>query len=71
MSRDRIISIRVTDAEYETLRKRGGRVSDIVRRALLTSAPQPLPEGRSVGAEVPVWWGEFWVGQTYPKLSTS
>ena len=68
--RDRVLSVRLTGAEYEALRRRGGRVSDIIR-GLISRDLELLPEGTTFGNEVPMWWGEFWVGQTYPKVATS
>ena len=77
MTRSRIVSIRLNDAEYAALRAIGGRrgLGQTVRRWLadsLPSAPARPPAtwgesvAQSVAARPAVVWQDGTVGQTWP-----
>lgn len=67
--RENIVSVRLTPAEARALHALG-RPSDVIRRLLHRETTPPLPTGESVGRRVPMWWGEDWTGQTYPRPTT-
>lgn len=58
MTRERIVSIRLTDAEDKTLRDRahidGITVSEVIRRIIRAEFADPLPRGVTVGNATPL-----------------
>jgi len=75
MARDRIVSVRLTEAEYAEL-TRHGSPSVLLRRALRTLLdlpPVPSSEGlplATTAARAHVMWDDGTCGQTYPALAT-
>lgn len=76
MSRDRIVSVRLTDAEHSELTKLG-KPSDVVRRALkvlaavmrtpMTVKTVPLD---TRGAPTRMTWSDGTVGPNWPEVKT-
>lgn len=76
MSRDNVVSIRVTDAEMDRIRDLGG--PSAVLRGALNNAANPLPPMRLLPittnglAPSPVFiqWNNGAIGATYPAVMT-
>jgi hypothetical protein len=77
MSRDHVVSLRVTEAEMEQLRQMGGPTAAL-RRLLGRNAADPLPMQRVIPittnglAPSPVFiqWNNGAIGANYPAVMT-
>lgn len=71
MTRENIVSIRLTDAERAQLAVLG-RPTDVLREAIRSAFAPPLPVGASVGYTAPrfVWHDGLANGGTWPEENT-
>jgi hypothetical protein len=70
VTRDHIVSIRLTDAERARL-LRLGRPTDVIRRLITEAFSLPLPRGESVGYTPPkVIWYDGTTGGMWPEAVT-
>jgi hypothetical protein len=73
VTRDHVVSIRLTAAERDALGRLGGRPSDVFRRLLrdaLRPAQWPLVITTSPTAPGHCVWMDETVGQTWPQAAT-
>lgn len=74
MTRDRIVSIRLTDQEHAAL-QRLGRPSDVLRRVLREEARPPVQQVTPASTLAPTapgfaMWMDGTVGQMWPPMET-
>lgn len=72
MSRDHVVSVRLTATDHARLQARGGRLSDTVRAIIQAAWAPPLPAGESLGHIAPtfVWFDGTANDGQWPDLNT-